>query len=50
MILLMSILACDVHVFTGGGGHHSTEAGADAEAVLVQAWKPPLGISGTDVV
>lgn len=37
MIFLLSILACDDHVFTGGGGHHSSDAGAGAEAVLVQA-------------
>ena len=37
MIFLLSILACDDHVFTGGGGHHSSDTGVGAEAILVQA-------------
>ena len=36
MILLLSILACYDHIFTGGG-HHSSDAGAGAEAILVES-------------
>jgi len=36
MLLLLSLLACDDQIFTGGGGH-SSDAGAGAEAILAES-------------